>query len=439
MRRTRQPKGPTSFSRSHPRVDLIFNEISGQGDPTSDLKLITSTLSAAFSVIHVWKTTAHHDGFHLAREALASGGTLLVACGGDGTVAAVAAAIKQHVGGHAVLGVIPRGTANALSAALHIPMRVSTAAQMIAAGTLRRLDFPTVMPSLPSPSTPSVEHTDSRGAANEENAHDNNGYYDAVAASGIDVVPAATGTPKETLSIPKSMLLLCGIGLEANTVRRAHRQLKRTIGSAAYAVAGWETIWQQPKFTCDITMYDVDDALMYARGHVRSEKLVLTGLRLQGVTVANAAPPTSVLAQGIGDVHPDDGLLEVVCINSDHPLSMMGTMLSMLRSSLLRRRETRGNVFGMRARKVEIACWPPQRIVIDGEDAGQTPITIGLCAGDVHSIEVIAPKAGTVNRQNRRISRSLTRLWRNVRGFAMFSLAISLLSRSRRSNRLSNG
>lgn len=375
---------PTTFSRQHPRVDVIFNVVSGTRDPAKDLSLIRTSLSKSFERVVVWETTPEKAGEQLGREAIADGARVLVACGGDGTVAGVACALQEMGGGdgaeNPVLGVVPRGTANALCVALDIPTNVKNAAGMIAGGHVRKIDFP------------NVSHADE--------------------------------------SAPSSMLLLCGVGLEADAMQRADRGMKRTLGTIAYAIAGLTSTWKQQSFSTDIALYDVDDSLMFASGKVTSAEMHLSNLQLKGVTIANVAPATSVLAQGIGRVTPDDGLLEVVCVTSSSPLGLMRIMISMLRSALMRTRERRGKVYGLRARKVEITCDPQQQIVIDGEPAGKTPITIEMKPGTAQ-LQVIAPKASTVNRHRRRFSRSLIRLWRNVRGAALLAVTVALMKHRR--------
>lgn len=374
----------TTFSRTNPRVDVIFNCVSGKCDPDEDLSVIRYTLEKSFEEVKVWSTTPEKGGEILGREALDSGAHVLVASGGDGTVAGVASAMKtkgvEEGEKPPLLGVIPRGTANALCAALDIPTDIEKAAEMIATGNVRRIDFP------------SVVHDDENVAG--------------------------------------SMMLLCGIGFEAETVKRADRTLKKTLGAGAYALAGLASTWKQGSFRTDLVLYGVSDSLMFADGKAECGELHLKGLNLKGVTIANAAPPTSVMAQGIGQVMPDDGLLEVVCIAEDSPLGMIGLMISMLRSALLRTRERRGSVYGLRAKKVEVVCDPPQMIVIDGEEAGHTPISIHMDHG-VDQVHIIAPKAGAVNRRRRRLSRSLVRLWRNVRGVSILALGVVLVGRMR--------
>ena len=397
----------TSFSRQHPRVDVIFNVVSGTRDPQDDLEIIKSVLRQSFENIAVWETTPEKDGGILASEALEDGANVLIACGGDGTVTAVAAAIDSISSKMSeqsdstdqntndivaesskssdtkykdpILAVIPRGTANAFCAALDIPSDVESAARMVANGSIRRIDFPTVTPP----------------------------------QNGI-----------------QSMMLLCGVGLEADTVRRADRGLKSAVGVLAYPLAGIASIWKQPSFKSDIILYDVEDTLGFAGGSTKSDKLTLSNMNLRGVTIANAAPATSVLAQGIGTLRPDDGLMEVVCISAQKPFQTIRTMFSLLKSGLMRSRSNRGTIYGLRARKIEVVCDPPQKIVIDGEEAGETPVTIQL-ERDSQSINVIAPKASVVNRRKRRLSRALGRLVRNIRGLVAFGITVALLNRNK--------
>ena len=69
--------------------------------------------------VSVVKTTSDPDSAQMLAASAASGSTLVLACGGDGTVHGVV----QGIGGTAaVLGVVPLGTANALARNLGLPM-----------------------------------------------------------------------------------------------------------------------------------------------------------------------------------------------------------------------------------------------------------------------------------------------------------------------------
>lgn len=360
------------------RVDVVFNPSSGRGNTSEDLDAIRAELEKGFERVRVWETTPECGAEARAREALEDGGRVLVASGGDGTVAGVAAALRGVSG--ASIGVIPRGTANAFCAALDVPADLKAACAMVLQGNVRVCDM------------------------------------------GRVVEGGGDG--------PKDMLLLCGVGLEAQTVRAANRKMKKAWGVLAYAIAGIKSMRKQTWFRTDIVLHSVDDSLAFAGGRAKAEVLNLKNMKLKGVTIANAAPATSVLAQGIGEVRPDDGLLEVVCIAPSSFYAMFRAMLSMLQSALLRKRVRRADVFGLRATRVEITCHPEQMVVIDGEEAGFTPITIEI--NDSGKVGVIAPKAGTVTRKRRRLSRSLIRLWRNLRGVTVLTVAIGVLNQAYR-------
>lgn len=95
---------------------LIFNPIAGQRNATEDLLKIRQIL-APWLHLHVHLTTRELDADQLAQQAITAQPDLIIASGGDGTVSLVA---SQMIGSSIPLGIIPRGTANALSLALGI-------------------------------------------------------------------------------------------------------------------------------------------------------------------------------------------------------------------------------------------------------------------------------------------------------------------------------
>ena len=87
----------------------------------------------------VWGTTTPQDpGTLRAREVLAGGADLVVACGGDGTVRAVAEALAWT---GVPLAVVPTGTGNLLARNVGIPLDVQAALEVVTTGADRPLDL----------------------------------------------------------------------------------------------------------------------------------------------------------------------------------------------------------------------------------------------------------------------------------------------------------
>lgn len=462
---------PIRLYERYSRIDVVFNDRSGSGTVQSDLDLIEDTLQTVFNKVRVWKTCDYQSPFDTALQAIHDGGTVLIACGGDGTVASVAAAIK-HVQSHhfhdnenirqleprqhlnmainnssidvdgrsalpLLLGIIPRGTANALCAALHIPFDTRQALKLIVNGPTRHLDFPNFefqhAPSLPAPSSklPSPSSEDLHATPETNASHD----MQSGASNDGTVVSNQQDSGRNRLT---SMLLLCGIGLEAETILRASSRLKKAIGPAAYAYAGLESIWVQRKFKSTITLHDcVEIDKPFPKSNVQISKMTLDNVRVKGITIANAAPAASVLAQGIGTVKPDDGFLEVTFISNDHPLGLIGIMINLLWSAFIKRNlslHLTKNIYAVRAKKAIIQCDPPQHVVVDGElvgKVGNEPIEITLNQNKIEdTINVIAPNAQTVRTQKNSFSVYMKRLYRNIRGFTLFAVAIVIAKNS---------
>jgi YegS/Rv2252/BmrU family lipid kinase len=216
---------------------LIFNPVAGQSDPDRDLAQIQAILEPGIN-LEICLTTPEVGADALAQAAVERGVEAIIASGGDGTLSAAAAAV---VGTGIPLGIISRGTANAFATALDLPDTIEAACQTILHGATRRVD----------------------------------------AAYCND----------------KPMVLLAGIGFEAETVELADREAKNRFGMLAYVLAGLQQLQNMTTFEVEIETAD---------------KVVKVSAA--AVTVANAAPPTSILAQGSGGIVVDDGLLDVTII-----------------------------------------------------------------------------------------------------------------------------
>lgn len=279
---------------------LIFNPVAGVGNANQDLLLIRQLLEPYFH-LKVCLTTKETDPTELAKDAIAENVDLVIASGGDGTVSAVAGAV---INSNIPLGIIPRGTANAFSVALGIPTNVQGACEVIIAGLTRTVDM----------------------------AYCN--------------------------SLP--MILLAGVGFEAETVNKADRDAKKRWGPLAYIMAGWQQLKEQKDF----------ETIIEINGEINR-------VEAAAITIANVAPATSVLAQGLGQIVPDDGLLEVLIYTSPvNKMQAVAGMMGLLGAGLLKVEIQRDNLIGFRAQRIKISTNPPQKVVVDGEIIGTTPIEV---------------------------------------------------------------
>lgn len=117
------------------KVGIVVNPV---GDPDSAEELAAELRSA--HDVRVIETTEADPGTEMASQHLADGCDVVVACGGDGTVRAVAEAL---VGSDVDLVVLPAGTGNLLALNLDLPGSVPDVAALIDDGRSERIDVGT--------------------------------------------------------------------------------------------------------------------------------------------------------------------------------------------------------------------------------------------------------------------------------------------------------
>lgn len=117
-------------------VYLIFNPVSGPGNPGDKLMEIESAM-ADVANFQVRLTKPELGADQLAQAAIAEGADVVIAAGGDGTVSGVASAL---VNTDVALGIIPAGTANGFASALNIPESLIRACEIIKTGHRQRVD-----------------------------------------------------------------------------------------------------------------------------------------------------------------------------------------------------------------------------------------------------------------------------------------------------------
>lgn len=110
------------------KIFFIINPIAGKGKG----KIVESQIQQFFSSKNIeFKTFLTDKVGHateLTKEIINQNPTIIVACGGDGTINEVAQAL---IGTDVALGIIPIGSGNGLAANLHIPKSIEKAFEVI--------------------------------------------------------------------------------------------------------------------------------------------------------------------------------------------------------------------------------------------------------------------------------------------------------------------
>ena len=207
------------------------------------------------------------------------------------------------VGTDIPFGIISRGTANAFAAALGIPDTIEAACEVILQGATRTVD-----------------------------------------AAYCNDLP---------------MVLLTGIGFEAETVDKADREAKNRFGVLAYILAGLQQLRSFETFEVEIET---------------EEKIIKVSAA--AVTVANAAPPTSVLAQGPAEIVVDDGLLDLTIVAPASKAAAIAATFHLFQTASTGNSVERDDIGYMQAKQFKITTEPPQKVVVDGEIVGTTPVNI---------------------------------------------------------------
>ncbi|MEL6778486.1 MAG: YegS/Rv2252/BmrU family lipid kinase [Cyanobacteria bacterium J06597_16] len=295
-------------------IYLIFNPVSGQGNAALELSLIREIFEP-HTKLTVIETTPDCSAEALAKQAIAQGADCIIASGGDGTVSTVAGAlVNQDIS----LGIIPRGTANAIAVSFDISNNITDACETILTGIPRKIDTATC-----------------------------NG---------------------------KTLLLLAGIGLEADVIEQANRQLKNKIGTAAYILSAFQQVQELTQFEATLEMPD---------------KIIT--VEASGITIANTAPATSVLAQGTSEVVPYDGLLDVTIFSPEGTGGAIAASYNLFQSALNKRSSKREDIGYFKCSSITINTTPEQNVVLDGELCGSTPVTINCIP---QGLTLITPKNG---------------------------------------------
>lgn len=202
----------------------------------------------------------------------------------------------------------------------------------------------------------------SRGTANAfANAL---GIPDTVEAACQTILDGQTRVIDTACCNGKPMVLLAGVGFEAKTVEGASRELKNRLGMLAYILSGLQQLREFETFQAKI--------------ETEEKEITLTA---SAITVANAAPATSILAQGPAGIVFDDGMLDLTVVAPENRAGAIAASFHLLQSAVNGEAAERDDIGYLRARRLRISTEPPQKVVLDGEIVGTTPIDIECVPG----------------------------------------------------------
>ena len=161
-------------------------------------------------------------------------------------------------------------------------------------------------------------------------------------------------------------LLRVGIGFAAEKVKAADRELKDKFGIMAYSIGALKAIKEASAARYRLTL--------------DGESFEAEGLNCLVDNAGNSGVSGFEIIPGI-DVR--DGLLDVILIEKPSFSNLVGASARAARESTSMK-----SYRHWQAREIEIETDPPQLVQVDGEIAGETPLSIKVVPG---AIEILTP------------------------------------------------
>ncbi|MDC0666704.1 YegS/Rv2252/BmrU family lipid kinase [Nannocystis radixulma] len=175
----------------------------------------------------------------------------------------------------------------------------------------------------------------------------------------------------------RAVLLFTSVGFHADAIGETSREAKNRWGLLAYLVSGLQKLAALAPFAVEL----------------ETESEVIR-CKATNVTVANLAPPRTIVAQGPTAVCGDDGQLDITLIAVEGLTAGLGAALHLYRTSLAQAAASRDDIGYLPVRRVTVRAEPGQRVMIDGEDVGETPVTIECVPRSLRVLVPAAPPAG---------------------------------------------
>lgn len=229
------------------KVAVVFNP--EKVDKSRLIKVVDGALrKRKLGPARYFPTTANHTGKDQTEQAISAGCTLVLAVGGDGTIRSVIESAKYS---DIVLGIIPRGTGNALARNLGLPLGSLTRALD------RALD--------------GSNHTIDLGSV---------------------TLSYATNAPSQT----HSFAVMAGMGLDAKVIMNTSADLKRKLGWVAYIDGGLRSL-----------------PVIFERMLVSVDEGSQTRLKVHSLLIGNCGFLAGNITL-MPDAKLDDGLLDVAYV-----------------------------------------------------------------------------------------------------------------------------
>jgi diacylglycerol kinase (ATP) len=313
---------PSSFISDRSTLPLVIvNPASAGGATGRAWPRLASDLRTHFGAFNCAFTERAGDASVIAEREAGAGRSLIVACGGDGTVSEVANGILGS-GADAELGILPSGTGGDFRRTLDIPRRGADAAAALASGRSVRLDVGR------------VEFQDRAGARARR-------YFLNVAS--------------------------CGMGGEV--IRRVEENSSGWLASASRRVAGGQVAY---------ALASLQAAVSFDRPMLRIQLDERPEFRL---AVVNLCVANARYFGGGMKIAPeaklDDGLLDVVAVGDLDTLKILTNVYRLYLGTHLGMRE----VQHARAGRLRVSAGEPSQqvlIEIDGELSGTLPATFEI-------------------------------------------------------------
>jgi len=173
------------------------------------------------------------------------------------------------------------------------------------------------------------------------------------------------------------MLLLAGVGFEQQMIEKADRTKKNSSGQFAYLQGLWEAIGQNKIHDFSFTLNDEEPFVIHT----------------PSLTIANAAPVTTLLAQGKGLPNIMDGELDLTWLDPERTQILNLAELALLglgdRHEDSAAQEGNNGVFHRSAKRVKVDISSVGRYVIDGEEREADSIEIVV---NPQSLSVVVPE-----------------------------------------------